>query len=81
MTISSKINNRNKKCKKSVPVDNRSLVGYGMPPDMADGRAPVVRRPPQPDDESEDQLGISNTTLRQMVEDSYREWMGRWRPY
>ena len=59
MTISSKINNRNKKCKKSVPVDNRSLVGYGMPPDMADGQAPVVRRPPQPDDESDDQLGIS----------------------
>ena len=81
MTISSKINNRNKKCKKSVPVDNRSLVGYGMPPDMADGRAPVVRRPPQPDDESDDQLGISNTELRQMVEDSYRERRGRWCPY
>ena len=67
-----------------MPVDSRSLVGYGMPPDMADERrAPRVRRPPERtvEDESNDQLGISNAELRQMVVDSYREWMGRWCPY
>ena len=68
-----------------LPVDSR--VGYGMPPDMADGRAPEVRRPPQrpimeeEDDDSDNQLGITNQELREMVVEANREWRRRWDPY
>ena len=58
-----------------------------MPPDMADGRAPEVRRPPQrpimeeEDDDSDNQLGITNQELREMVVEANREWRRRWDPY
>ena len=57
-----------------------------MPPDMADGRAPDVRRPPRPimeeeEEDTDNQLGITNQELRDMVVEANREWRRRWDPY
>ena len=58
-----------------------------MPPDMADGRAPEVRRPPRPimeeeeEEDTDNQLGITNQELRDMVVEANREWRRRWDPY